>query len=151
VRTRSLLVLLLLLLVPAVARADCHVRANERIVLFGTTDDPDVFVWDSRFRLRDYESGTFDQMRALLPHATLVRPGTRANVMSCVPNFVQSKYVSQPDDAIGIVIITGPLRGQRGWVTGSAIREVLTDPRRQRPERRVPSRPAARRYYMRAR
>ena len=150
-RTASLLVLLLLLAAPATGRAECHVHANERVVLFGTTDDPDVFVWDSRFRLRDYESGTFDQMRALLPHATLVRPGTRANVMSCVPSFVQSKYVPQPDDAIGIVIVTGPLRGQRGWVLGSAVREALMDPRRQTPLRHGPSRPEQRRYYTRVR
>lgn len=121
-RAVSLLVALLLLLVPNVALADCHVHPNDRIVLFGTTDDPDVFVWDSRFRLRDYEGGTFDQMKALLPHATLVRPGTRALVESCVSDFVQSKYVSQPEDAIGIVIIAGPLRGQRGWVNGDSIR-----------------------------
>ena len=105
---------------------------NDRVVLYGTTDDPDVFVWDSRFRLRDYEGGTFDQMKALLPHATLVRPGTRAVVESCVSDFVQSKYVPQPDDAVGIVITAGPLRGQRGWVSGTAIR-LLPSPPPQRP------------------
>jgi hypothetical protein len=125
-RAVSLFLVLLLLVVPQAARADCHVHANDRIVLFGTSDDPDVFVWDSRFRLRDYEGGTFDQMKALLPHATLVRPGTRALVESCVSDFVQSKYVPQPDDAIGIVIIAGPLRGQRGWVIGTAVRPMPT-------------------------
>ncbi len=123
-RALSVVAAVLLLLVPQATWADCHVRANQRVVLYGTTDDPDVFVWDSRFRLRDYEGGTFDQMQALLPHATLVRPGTRAMVESCVSDFVQSKYVSQPDDAVGIVIIAGPLRGQRGWVSGTAIRPV---------------------------
>jgi hypothetical protein len=127
-RAASVLAALLLLLVPQLALADCHVRPNDRVVLFGTTDDPDVFVWDSRFRLRDYEGGTFDQMKALLPHATLVRPGTRAVVESCVSDFVQSKYVPQPDDAIGIVIIAGPLRGQRGWVIGNAIRPMPSSP-----------------------
>jgi hypothetical protein len=127
-RVASILAALLLFLVPHVALADCHVHANDRVVLFGTTDDPDVFVWDSRFRLRDYEGGTFDQMKALLPHATLVRPGTRAVVESCVSDFVQSKYVSQPDDAIGIVITAGPLRGQRGWVIGDAIRVMPSSP-----------------------
>jgi hypothetical protein len=123
-RAFSIVAALLLLIVPRAAWADCHVRANQRVVLYGTTDDPDVFVWDSRFRLRDYEGGTFDQMQALLPHATLVRPGTRAMVESCVSDFVQSKYVPQPDDAVGIVIIAGPLRGQRGWVSGTAIRPL---------------------------
>lgn len=127
-RTISALAVLLFLLVPNAALADCRVHQNDRVVLYGTTDDPDVFVWDSRFRLRDYEGGTFDQMKALLPHATLVRPGTRAMVQSCVSDFVQSKYVPQPDDAIGIVIIAGPLRGQRGWVSGTAIRPAPTSP-----------------------
>ncbi|HTV92605.1 MAG TPA: hypothetical protein VMG98_07795 [Verrucomicrobiae bacterium] len=123
-RTLSVVAALLLWLAPHVALADCRVHPSDRVVLYGTTDDPDVFVWDSRFRLRDYEGGTFDQMRALLPHATLVRPGTRATVESCVSDFVQSKYVTEPDDAVGIVITAGPLRGQRGWVSGSAIRQI---------------------------
>lgn len=121
-RVRSVVAFLLLLLVPHVALAQCRAPINDRVVLYGTSDDPDVFVWDSRFRLREYESGTFDQMRALLPHATLVRPGTRAMVESCVPDFVQSKYGAGSDDAVGIVIVTGPLRGQRGWVLGSDVR-----------------------------
>jgi hypothetical protein len=131
-RAISVLAALLVLLMPQPARADCRVHRSDRVVLYGTTDDPDVFVWDSRFRLREYEGGTFDQMRALLPHATLVRPGTRAMVESCVSDFVQSKYVAQPDDAIGIVIVTGPLRGQRGWVSGTAIRPLPSSPP-QRP------------------
>ncbi|HUA08962.1 MAG TPA: hypothetical protein VMA98_06775 [Candidatus Acidoferrales bacterium] len=125
----SALIALVWLLAGGIALADCRVHQNELVLLYGTSDDPDVFVWDSRFRLRDYEGGTFDQMRALLPHATLVRPGTRAIVESCVANFVQSKYVAQPDDAIGIVITAGPLRGERGWVIGSAIRELTKRPR----------------------
>jgi hypothetical protein len=149
-RTTSALALLLLLLVPLPALADCHVRANDRVVLYGTTDDPDVFVWDSRFRLRDYEGGTFDQMRALLPHATLVRPGTRATVESCVSDFVQSKYVPEPDDAIGIVITGGPLRGQRGWVTGSAIRQIRLAPT-QKPAAHPVSRRARLRFRTHAR
>lgn len=130
-RAVSLFAALVLLLVPNVALADCRVHPNDRVVLYGSSDDPDVFVWDSRFRLRDYEGGTFDQMKALLPHATLVRPGTRAVVESCVSDFVQSKYVPQPDDAIGIVIIAGPLRGQRGWVSGTAIRPMPSAPPRR--------------------
>ncbi len=149
-RTISALALLLLLLAPHAALADCRMQVNDRVVLFGTTDDPDVFVWDSRFRLRDYEGGTFDQMKALLPHATLVRPGTRATVESCVSDFVQSKYVAQPEDAIGIIITAGPLRGQRGWVLGSAIRE-LKHGQPRKPEVPRGSRPALLRFRTRAR
>ncbi|HTU70847.1 MAG TPA: hypothetical protein VMF11_11070 [Candidatus Baltobacteraceae bacterium] len=124
-RAISIVVALLLVIAPGVVMADCHVGVKQRVVLYGTSDDPDVFVWDSRFRLRDYEAGTFDQARALLPHATLVRPGTRAVIEACVSNFVQSKYGMQPDDAVGIVIVTGPLHGQRGWVLGSAVRAII--------------------------
>jgi hypothetical protein len=115
---------LIVAVLPAAAYAACHVRANLHVALMGTTDDPDVLVWDSRFRLRDYEGGTFDRMRALLPHAMLVRAGTRASVLSCVSGFVPSKYESVPQDAVGILITSGPRRGGRGWVLGSAIRTL---------------------------
>lgn len=149
-RTLSAFAVILLLLAPQVTLADCRVHPSDRVVLYGTTDDPDVFVWDSRFRLRDYEGGTFDQMRALLPHATLVRPGTRATVESCVSDFVQSKYVPEPDDAIGIVITAGPLRGQRGWVIGSAIRQIRAAAS-QKPAARPESPRGRPRFHRRAR
>ncbi len=131
---RRVVALLLLLCSAATvpALAVCRVRPQEHVVLYGASDDPDVLVWDSRFRLRDYEGGTFDQMKALLPHATLARAGTRALVESCVSNFVQSKYDTSPDDAVGIVITLGPLRGQRGWVLGSAVRSDVTRRRHRR-------------------
>ncbi|MBV8639016.1 MAG: hypothetical protein JO322_13110 [Candidatus Eremiobacteraeota bacterium] len=109
---------------PRIVHAECHLRSGDKIVLYGTTDDPDVFIWDSRFRLRDYAGGSFDEMNALLPHAVLARPGTRAVVESCVSNFVQSKYFTNTDDAIGVRILNGPLNGQRGWVLGSSTRGI---------------------------
>jgi hypothetical protein len=105
-----------------IARADCRLRSGDIVVLYGTSDDPDVFLWDSRFRMRQYEEGTFDEMNALLPHAVLARPGTRALVVSCVSGFVRSKYSETPDDAVGVRIISGPLHGQGGWVLGSSVR-----------------------------
>lgn len=119
------LAIALLLACFAVAHADCRLRAGDKVVLYGTTDDPDVFLWDSRFRLRDYEGGSFDEMNALLPHAVLARPGTRAVVENCVSNFVLSKYFTTPDDAIGVRIIGGPLNGQRGWVLGASARAMI--------------------------
>ncbi len=118
----ALLFIVLLLASFGVAHAECHLRSGQKIVLYGTADDPDVFIWDSRFRLQAYEGGSFDEMNALLPHAVLARPGTRAVVESCVSNFVQSKYFTTPDDAVGVRIIGGPLDGQRGWVLGSSTR-----------------------------
>jgi hypothetical protein len=102
-------------------------------VLYGTSDDPDVFVWDSRFRMRQYEGGSWDQAQALLPHALLAPPGTRGVVSGCVSNFVQSKYLSVPDDAVGIVIISGPLKGKLGWVLGADIRGIYHNVQIHRP------------------
>lgn len=112
-----------LLLTRAPALADCRVHpTGQHVVLYGTVDDPDVFVWDSRLRMRSYQGGSWDQAQALLPHALLVPPGTRAAVSVCVGNFVQSKYAALPDDAVGIVILSGPLKGKLGWVIGTNIR-----------------------------
>lgn len=111
-----------LLATTSLACAECRVHSGDRVVLYGTTDDPDVFVWDSRFRMRSYQGGSWDQAQALLPHALLAPPGTRATVSDCVGNFVQSKYAALPDDAVGIVIVTGPLKGKLGWVIGADIR-----------------------------
>lgn len=109
----------------AAAIADCRQSANgSHVVLYGTADDPDVFVWDSRFRLRSYQGGSWDQAQALLPHALLVPPGTRATIAGCAGNFVQSKYAAVPDDAVGIVIVSGPLKGKAGWVLGADVRRV---------------------------
>jgi hypothetical protein len=106
------------------AYAGCRVFRNEHVALYGTSDDPDVFLWDSRFRLREYEGGTFDQMQALLPHALLVPAGSRAVVIDCVHDFVQPKYERRPQDAVGVVILSGAFRGRRGWVIGGAAREM---------------------------
>ena len=106
-------------------KAQCTLRTGARVVLYGTSDDPDVFVWDSRFRMRSYARGSFDQARALLPHALLVEPGTRARIVSCVAGFVESKYSDRADDAIGIVIVSGRYRGRGGWVLETDVRSML--------------------------
>ncbi len=107
------------------AAAQCTLHSGARVVLYGTSDDPDVFVWDSRFRMRAYARGSFDQARALLPHALLVEAGTRARIVSCVAGFVESKYSDRPDDAIGIVIVNGRYRGRGGWVLQTDVRSML--------------------------
>lgn len=78
--------------------------------------------WDSRFRLRAYHIGSFDEAQALLPHALLLQPGTRATVDMCVPGYVLPKYGTFPDDAIEVEIITGNGHGHAGWVLGSDTR-----------------------------
>ncbi len=107
------------------ALAECRVRTGDRVIVYGTSDDPDVFVWDSRFRMRQYQGGSWDQAQALLPHALLVPPGTHALVSECVSNFVLSKYASVPDDAVGIAIVSGPLKGKLGWIIGADVRQIF--------------------------
>ena len=110
------------LAVGASALADCKVHRGDHVVLYSTTDDPSVLLWDSRSRLREYHAASFDEAQAMLPHAILVAPGTRANVISCIANAVDSPMFAQPDDAIGVVISSGPARGTTRWVLGSDVR-----------------------------
>lgn len=120
----ALLALCLIASTGAAASADCKMRLHEKVVLLGGADDPDVFVWDSRFRLSAYQTGTYDVAKALLPHAWVLRPGTRAVVVACVPNFVHPKYRASTDDAMGIVMLGGPYRGRSGWVMAQDLRRV---------------------------
>lgn len=127
------LALLTIALLPFVqaapALAQCKLHRGVKVVLYSESDDPDVLVWDSRFRLRDYSAASFDVAQQLLPHARLAESGTRATVESCVPDFVTARLLSVAEDAVGVVITTGLLRDQRGWVLGSDLR-VLAVPRR---------------------
>lgn len=106
---------------PAGASA-CGYAIGERVALLGEGDDPDVFLWDSRFRLAAYQTGSWDVDRALLPHARLIAAGTRAVVIACVPNFVHPKYRSGTDDAVGVRISHGRLKGTTGWALGADLR-----------------------------
>ena len=121
-RNAVLALLMLLAATIASASADCRVHRGQRVVLYSTTDDPSVLIWDSRERLRDYHAASFDEAQAMLPHALLVSPGTRAVVASCAPNYVESPIFHTPDDAVGVVISTGPQRGLTRWVLGSDVR-----------------------------
>ena len=121
----ALVATVLALLMCGTARAGCSMQRYDRVVLYGTTDDPDVLVWDSRLRMRGYEDGSFDEMNALLPHAHLTPPGTRALVETCVNAYVQPSYMKSPDDAVGVLILNGPLRGLYGWILGSDIRAII--------------------------
>jgi hypothetical protein len=121
-RAIAIPLLLLWLATPAAAGADCKVHRGQAVVLYSTTDDPSVFLWDSRLRLRDYSAASFDEAQALLPHAVLVAPGTHASVVSCVPKFVVSPMFNAPDDAVGVLIVSGPQHGLTRWVLGSDVR-----------------------------
>ena len=108
----------------AVASADCRMHLHEKVVLLGGMDDPDVFVWDSQFRLAGYQTGTYDVAKALLPHALVIHPGTRAIVIGCVPGFVHPRYRGFTDDALRILMLSGPYRGRSGWVMSQDLRRM---------------------------
>lgn len=123
-RKAACALVLAVLAVAAAAPADpvCHLRAPQRVVLFGAGDDPSVLLWDSRFRLRAYHLASFDEAQAMLSRALLVSGGTRAVTLSCIANFVQPRYGLSLDDALFVRILTGPLHGRTGWVIGSDAR-----------------------------
>ena len=100
----------------------CRLHQGDRVVLFGPGDDPDVLAWDSRFRLREYHSASFDEAEQLLPHAVLEPAGTRAEVVACVAAFVPSPSFELPEDAIGVMILSGPDKGIGKWVLASDTR-----------------------------
>jgi hypothetical protein len=104
--------------------ADCRMHLHEKVALLGGMDDPEVFVWDSRFRLAAYQTGTYDVAKSLLPHAWVIPPGTRAIVIACVPNFVHPRYRGFTDDALGIIMLNGPYRGRSGWVMSRDLRRM---------------------------
>ncbi len=110
------------LAVMAPAWGDCTWHRGEHVVLYGTTDDPSVLIWDSRTRLRAYHAASFDEAQAMLPHAILVGPGTHAEVVSCAANYVDSPVSHSPDDAVGVIITSGPKHGLIRWVLGSDLR-----------------------------
>jgi hypothetical protein len=110
----------------AASAPQCAVRQGDRVVLYGSGDDPDVLAWDSRFRLREYHAASFDEAEQLLPHASVERAGTRALVDACVPGFVQSPLFSDAENAVGITILNGRDRGIGKWVLGSDVRVERT-------------------------
>lgn len=106
----------------ATALAQCHYRHGEHVVLYSTADDPSVLMWDSRARLREYHAASFDEAQAMLPHALLVSPGTHADVLACIPSYVVSPLFQSPDDAVGVLVTSGSLKGVARWVLGSDVR-----------------------------
>jgi hypothetical protein len=120
----ALLALSFLLFCAGPALADCNVKGGEHVVLYGDEDDPSVFLWDTRIRLRDYHAASYDEAKALVPHAKLVGPGTRAIVVACVAGYVTSPYFDTPDDAVGVLIVSGPSHGKTYWVLRSDVHPV---------------------------
>jgi hypothetical protein len=106
----------------ATGAADCHYRRGQHVVLYSTSDDPSVLMWDSRARLREYHAASFDEAQAMLPHALLGSPGTHADVLVCIPGYVLSPLFQSPEDAVGVLVTGGSMKGVARWVLGSDLR-----------------------------
>jgi hypothetical protein len=109
----------LLCCAPGVA---CGLRVGAHVAFYGSSGDPDVFVWETRFRLEDYQAGSLDTEQTLLPHARLAEPGTRAIVLACVAHYVHPRYRTFLDDAVYVKLLGGQYRNQTGWVMASDLR-----------------------------
>ncbi len=116
-RLRHFLVALLVLgCFQLVTAAECGLAVGGRAVLASDATDPNVFVWDSRERLIDYEAGRWESTRTIFAHTIMAHPGTHAVVVACYPGVARSRSDATPQDAIGIRIASGPYRGRYGWV-----------------------------------
>lgn len=94
----------------------CVATPRDRVVLAADTSDPDVFVWDDRFRLTEYALGRWGDTRSVMVHTVLAHPGTRAVVLACLPGALHPKYSVVREDAVRVTMLTGPYRGRSGWV-----------------------------------
>ena len=127
--------------------ADCK-RAPRRHTSCSTAPPtiPSVLIWDSRARLRAYHAASFDVAQAMLPHALLVAPGTHADVVSCVPSYVESPLFSIAGrrgrrDHHERPLRTASSAGCSGSTSGSHSLDVLTrtKTRRRPPDNRTRS------------
>jgi hypothetical protein len=100
----------------------CKAAVGQRVLLESIDSDPDVFVWDNRFRLIEYAAGNFDKANQVMAHTVLTPPGTHAIVTMCAPATVKPAYDSITYDAIGIKITSGPNRNHWGWVSSEDVR-----------------------------
>jgi hypothetical protein len=96
--------------------AGCVDMVKRHAILASDAVDPDVFVWNRRLSLLEYSSGVWMATSTVLQHTLLEKPGTRAYVISCVPNEVHSRFSGTVQDAVGIHIQSGQHRGRYGWV-----------------------------------
>jgi len=100
----------------------CKASVGQRVLLESIDSDPDVFVWDSRFRLIEYAAGNYDKANQVMAHTILAKPGTHAIVAMCAATAVRPAYSPELYDAIGVKITSGPFRNRWGWVSSEDVR-----------------------------
>ncbi len=129
-RTLILVALALFALTPgAPARASepCAIATGQYVLLKSNQLDPDVFVWDSRFRLSSYAAGEWRNTQDVLDHTILSKPGTRGYVIQCEPQQVRFRYdPTMVQDAVGLKLTSGPQRGRYGWVASDDAHLITT-------------------------
>ena len=109
------------LLARGVAVADCQMRCGRSrgALRYGRRSHRPHLGF--AVRLRDYAAGLVRRSAgALAARAAGQTRNPRGRGVAACPRFVHSKYITQTDDAVGVQIVSGPLRGQEGWVLGSA-------------------------------
>lgn len=106
--------------------AECGLRAGTPVTLASNPNDPDVIVWDSRERLVAYAAGRWNSAHDVMAHTKIAGPGTRARVIACFAGAAHLKLADIDRDAIGVRIMSGPLRGRYGWVVSSDVHMVKT-------------------------
>lgn len=97
-------------------------RIGQRVDLVSMSSDPDVFIFDSRYRLIDYAAGRLGRVKDITAHAVLVEPGTQAIVAMCGPSSVKPTWSNTIYDAVGIKITSGRFRSRWGWVSSEDLR-----------------------------
>ena len=70
---------------PVVGQTSCKLIAGGHIVLIADANDPDVFVWNTRVSLIDYQAGHSRDAHWVLGHTVIARAGTPAQVIACFP------------------------------------------------------------------
>jgi hypothetical protein len=94
----------------------CSVAVGQRVLLASNAADPDVFVWDAKARMLDYELNSWRTTREVMDHTAIAAPGTLAVVTQCDALIVRSKMMPGLQDAVGLRLLSGPSRGAYGWV-----------------------------------
>ena len=125
-RTFVLVAVLVAVLFPIPSQSQgpdvCKASVGQRVLLESIDSDPDVFVWDSRFRLIEYAAGNYDKANQVMAHTILAKPGTHAIVAMCGAASVKPAYGPETYDAIGVKITSGPFRNRWGWVSSEDVR-----------------------------
>jgi hypothetical protein len=110
----------------AAADAACSVN----VILASDRVDPDVFVWDTRDHLVQFEAGKWGTSKEIFERTILAKPGTRGVTDSCPP-FSRTDS-ARHQGVVHVKVTSGEFRGHWGWVNASDLRveaKVVNEPK----------------------